>query len=363
MVLWLEGMGAIRDERWTDAFEAVPREAFLSPADVGASTDEERLRTVYRPRTYVTRRDANGVPCSSGTTPIVVAMMLEWLGVEDGHRVLEIGTGTGYSTALLCARLGAENVTTIDNQADLSQLARDRLGAAGHHPTVLVGDGASGAPEGAPYDRVIGTCYAWPIPMAWIRQTRSGGRVVAVLPSGSVGLDVRDDGGASGHLHPRLVGFMYMRPHMPEVLTDAEVESLVSGPAERRPLRHPPQIMLAGGSEQQSFAALALAVSAPYLRRGEYERLGRGGPMVDLGDLSWVRFDGATVVQGGPRRLWDEIETLYGEWCRLGAPNRERFGLTVTPDGRHELWLDDPDSQHRWPLTQHIRRPPGPRAG
>jgi protein-L-isoaspartate O-methyltransferase len=351
MVLWLEGMGAIWDDRWTDAFQAVPREAFLSRADVDdALSHEEWVRAVYRPRTYVTRRDANGVPCSSGTMPSIVAMMLEWLGVEDGCRVLEIGTGTGYSTALLCERLGAENVTTIDNQPDLSQLAKARLGAAGYNPTVLAGDGVAGAPEGAPYDRVIGTCYAWPIPMVWIRQTRPGGRVVAVLPSGSAGLDVSDDGSAGGHLHPKVVGFMYMRPHMPEIPTDAEVEHVLSGPAEHRPLRYPPQIMLAGGSEQCSFAALALTVSVPYLLRREDDRLGRGAPMVDLGDMSWVRFDDATVIQGGPRRLWDEIETWYEQWCQLGAPNRERFGLTVTLDGRHELWLDNAESEHRWPL-------------
>jgi protein-L-isoaspartate O-methyltransferase len=351
MVLWLEGMGAIWDDRWTDAFEAVPREAFLSRVDVGARSDEEWLRAVYRPRTYVTRRDTNGVPCSSGTMPSVVAVMLEWLGVEDGCRVLEIGTGTGYSAALLCERLGSENVTTIDNQADLSQLAKARLAAAGYTPTLLAGDGVSGAPERAPYDRVIGTCYTWPLPITWIRQTRPGGRVVAVLPSGSAGLDVRDDGSASGHLHPKVVGFMFMRPHMPAIPTDAEVERLLSGPAEHRALRHPREIMLAGGSEQCSFAAMALAVSAPYLLKREHDRPGRGAPMVDLGDMSWVRFEDATVVQGGPRRLWDEIEALYDQWCRLGAPNRERFGLTVTPDGRHELWLDDPESRHRWPLT------------
>jgi protein-L-isoaspartate(D-aspartate) O-methyltransferase len=283
----------------------------------------------------------------------IVAMMLEWLGVKDGCRVLEIGTGTGYSAALLCERLGSENVTTIDNQPDLAQLAKERLAAVGYNPTVLAGDGFGGAPEGAPYDRVIGTCYAWPIPMAWIRQTRPGGRVVAVLPSGSAGLDVGDDGSASGHLHPKIVGFMHLRPHMPRIPTDAEIEQVLSGQAERRPLRYPPHIMLAGGSDQHSFAALALTVSAPYLLVPERDDLGPDAPLVDLGDRSWVRFDAHTVVQGGPRRLWDEIESLYDEWCQLGAPNRERFGLTVTPDGWHELWLDSRDSKRRWPLIAH----------
>jgi hypothetical protein len=56
------------------------------------------------------------------------------------------------------------------------------------------------------------------------------------------------------------------------------------------------------------------------------------------------------VTQGGLRRLWDEVEDLYDLWSRLGAPNRERFGLTVTHDGRHVLWLDHPESEERWEL-------------
>ena len=58
------------------------------------------------------------------------------------------------------------------------------------------------------------------------------------------------------------------------------------------------------------------------------------------------------VVQGGPRRLWDEIERAHGSWVDLGSPDRERFGLTVTPHGDQHVWLDDPASENRWRLPE-----------
>jgi hypothetical protein len=74
--------------------------------------------------------------------------------------------------------------------------------------------------------------------------------------------------------------------------------------------------------------------------------------VTDEDDRSWLHLDFThdEVTQGGPRRLWDEIEVLYEQWCRLGAPNRERFGLTINADGRSYLWLDSADSGSVWEL-------------
>jgi hypothetical protein len=56
------------------------------------------------------------------------------------------------------------------------------------------------------------------------------------------------------------------------------------------------------------------------------------------------------VRQYGPRRLWDEVEAAFQVWKDLGEPAHDRFGLTVTPDGAHRVWLDSPDSAHAWDL-------------
>jgi hypothetical protein len=76
--------------------------------------------------------------------------------------------------------------------------------------------------------------------------------------------------------------------------------------------------------------------------------------LVDLWDLSWVRFDygASTVTQGGPRRLWEQELALYARWRALGRPGRERLGLSVPADGgRQEVWLDHPQAEDRWPLA------------
>ncbi len=57
-----------------------------------------------------------------------------------------------------------------------------------------------------------------------------------------------------------------------------------------------------------------------------------------------------TVRQGGPARLWDDIETAHQAWQQLGQPTRERFGLTVHA-GRHTIWLDHPNDPHHWNLN------------
>lgn len=56
-----------------------------------------------------------------------------------------------------------------------------------------------------------------------------------------------------------------------------------------------------------------------------------------------------TIRQGGPARLWDQMETAYQQWQQIGRPTRDRFGLTID-NGRHTIWLDQPDSPHQWVL-------------
>jgi protein-L-isoaspartate(D-aspartate) O-methyltransferase len=112
-----------------------------------------------------------------------MAVMLEQLGVESGHHVLEIGAGTGYNAALLDRLVGPTgSVTTIDIDEDLVVSARTHLAAAhASHVEVAHGDGALGWPGRAPYDRIIVTAGAYDIPPAWTEQLASHGRLVLPL--------------------------------------------------------------------------------------------------------------------------------------------------------------------------------------
>jgi protein-L-isoaspartate(D-aspartate) O-methyltransferase len=124
------------------------------------------------------------LPIGHGQTisqPFVVAFMTQALNLQPGERVLEIGTGSGYQTAVL-ARMGAE-VYTVESVPELAAPARERLERLGFNGLHFrVGDGTAGWPEAAPFDAIIGTAAPERLPAALYEQLRPGGRLV--LPVG-----------------------------------------------------------------------------------------------------------------------------------------------------------------------------------
>lgn len=358
--------GMITDPAWLDAFRRVPRHAFvpryfLSQPDGWAAvdrTDDGWLAHVYADQVLVTQLDGDpdawerarrtgpvrGSPTCSSSMPGIMAVMLEELSVRSGHRVLEIGTGTGYNAALLSDRLGSTLVSTVDVDAELVRLASDRLSLSGYHPAVALRDGAGGFPANAPYDRVLCTCSVSEIPITWLNQTAPGGIVVTTLNrpigAGLVRLVVMPGPAARGRILARDGRFMPLRAHR---LADPASLPNISAPA--RPTDLTTDQVLHPSSRFEFFAGLALSQVIPAVR-GENVFLVHG-------DGSWARVTThagrATVAQGGPRRLWNLAEAAHEQWTAMGKPGRERFGITVTPR-QQEIWLDDPDGDHRWPL-------------
>jgi protein-L-isoaspartate(D-aspartate) O-methyltransferase len=160
----------VRDPRVLDAMRSVPRERFL-PMRHGRAD----------PRAW----DDAAVPIGRGQTlsqPYMVARMTEALKLEGSERVLEIGTGTGYQTAVL-ARLAAE-VWTIERDPVLAEEARERLAElAVANVHFGVGDGTLGAPDGAPYDAILVTAGAPTIPLPLVAQLAPKGRLL--IPVGT----------------------------------------------------------------------------------------------------------------------------------------------------------------------------------
>jgi protein-L-isoaspartate(D-aspartate) O-methyltransferase len=146
--------------------DEVPREHFVENAFVDSAYADQAL------------------PIACGQTisqPYVVAYMTEQLGVQGGHRVLEVGTGSGYQAAVL-SRLARE-VISVERYRTLADTARKRLAALGYdNVEVLVGDGLAGVPDRGPYDRIIVTAAAETVPDALIADLADGG--VMVLPLG-----------------------------------------------------------------------------------------------------------------------------------------------------------------------------------
>ncbi|MGD0240828.1 MAG: methyltransferase, FxLD system [Streptosporangiaceae bacterium] len=198
----------IQDERITAALRDVPRHLFLPhlpPPDA------------YLDDAIVTKRDTGGQPISSSSQPAIMAIMLAQLGLAPGHRVLEIGAGTGYNAALMSHITGpAGTVVSVDIDDDLVVQAREHLAAAGYPDVIVVAaDGADGYPPGAPYDRVIATVGVSDLAPSWLEQAGPGARIV--VPLGIRGLQVAvafERSGSGGHWISRSVvpcGFMRIR--------------------------------------------------------------------------------------------------------------------------------------------------------
>jgi methyltransferase of ATP-grasp peptide maturase system len=364
----LRSAGVLADPAWRAAFADVPRHVFLGRFFVanGAGcwqaadrTDPGWLDQVYADRVLVTQLDGDptrwaaartagpvsGVPTSSSSQPAIMAVMLGALRVVDGNRVLEIGTGTGYNAALLCHRLGEQNVTTVDIDEALVDAARGRLADCGYRPTCVAADGAAGHPPGAPYDRVLATCAVARIPLPWLEQTVPGGFVVTTLhrPIGAGLVRIKAGPGATGQ--GRVLAedgrFMPLRAHR---LARGTRPAQPTGTARTTELDG--DSLVNPRSDFEFYAGLSLPEAT--VTPAEDGTIWLVHP-----DDSWARYaqlgSERHVWQGGPRRLWDIVEAAHDEWLSLGRPTRDRFGITVNPDHQH-LWLDTPDSPHQWPL-------------
>jgi len=156
----------ISDAAVLRAIDAVPREKFVLPEFSDAAYADQAM------------------PIACGQTisqPYVVAYMTEQLSVTREHRVLEVGTGSGYQAAILSQLAG--EVFTVERYRTLADTARKVLSELGYdNVTVIAGDGLKGVPEHAPYDRIIVTAAAETIPQALVDELAVGG--VMILPLG-----------------------------------------------------------------------------------------------------------------------------------------------------------------------------------
>lgn len=174
MVDQLRDWKVVCSETLEDAMRAVPRHVFVPDAP---------LEKAYCFDPVVTHRDTEGIAISSVSAPGVIGAMLEQLDIRPGHRVLEIGAGTGYNAALSAHLAGSTGaVTTVEYDAAVAESAQEALTRAGNGDvTVICGDGAFGWVDNAPYDRIIVTVGAWDIPPAWWAQLADGGLLLVPL--------------------------------------------------------------------------------------------------------------------------------------------------------------------------------------
>lgn len=151
----------VKDPRVLEAMENVPRHLFVLPQDLHFAYADTPM------------------PIGHGQTisqPYIVALMTEILELEPAHRVLEIGTGSGYQAAVLS--LLAREVFTIESLSTLGAEAAKRLESLGcANVRVRIGDGYAGWPEEAPFDAVIVTAAPESVPPTLVEQLKDGGRM------------------------------------------------------------------------------------------------------------------------------------------------------------------------------------------
>jgi protein-L-isoaspartate(D-aspartate) O-methyltransferase len=367
---YLTAEGVLTDPMWRTALQEVPRHQFVPDVayavamfDRGSSRVIDRAADVtdwwsaiYTNCSIVTQRadgqaevtDTTATPSCSLSCPSVAMRYLHLLDLDNHHRVLEVGTGTGWTAAMLAWRQGNRRVVTVEVDESLAKTAAVNLDTVGVEPYLVVGDGADGWATDVPYDRVHVTAGVRDIPHAWIAQTRPGGRIVAPWmprPGGwgfQLVLDVLDEDTAVG----RFVGgggYMMMRSQRVVPARPGD-----EGDAAWSQTRMDPRLI----ADATDGALLFQSAKLPGVRvSADWEQIdGVWTYRLRLDDPisgSWATCRGPkdtgayTVGQAGPRLLWGEAAAAHMAWLRAGSPRRDEFGMTVTPTGQI-LWLGSP---------------------
>jgi protein-L-isoaspartate(D-aspartate) O-methyltransferase len=361
LVTDLEHLGAIRSPAVREAFCAIPRHRFLPhyyeqqgntfhwqkrsapPPEVDPTSVCAWLKTIYTNRARTTLLDEEQLPISSSSQPSIMAHMLEALQVEPVMRVLEIGTGTGYNSALLSHLTGASMlVTTIDINSSLVKQAREALDeVVGPGIVACVGDGYQGVLEGAPYDRIIATARTATIPDAWYEQLAPDGKLVmdlgGQLTGGLLVAEKAVSGSMQGSFFPLNINFMSMQsPLLPssrsfrglaklapqqEYIVEAEEFSPLL--FQERDFRFFLQWRFPGAALEwwgKDHTALL-----PAFFDQEKETL-----LMFANDSSASRW---TVQVRGPAPLWQQVLQAFWDWQRLGRPGPSEYQLSIESTG------------------------------
>jgi protein-L-isoaspartate(D-aspartate) O-methyltransferase len=342
----------VTDESVLAAMDAVPRHEFVDRFWTVSSSDTRApgrtrqcrlaedcadgvLEAVYDPQSAILIRAGGAGATSSLSAPVIVGLMLAEMQLTPGLRVLEIGTGSGYNAALLAHLLGqATLVTTMDVDPELIAPARQRLARLGFDEVVVrCGDGADGAADRAPFDRIAATVGCLDIAAAWVAQLADDGQLLVPLEHGAMHPRVllrRSGDGEDlvGHFvgrsafvrmqgsqadHPLWPADMPLpaapnRAPLPRLLAEAlDPDHPSPVPVQRRPWDLSTYI---GMRDRRALSGLAL---------------GNGTSMAFLRERT-VAFEGP---QGSA--LADRLVTLGCDWVGLGCPGLERYALRFTP--------------------------------
>lgn len=315
---------------------------------------------------WVTTSSGDTVPQS--TNPATIATMLRLLDLERGMRVLEIGTGSGYSGALLASAVGTSgHVVSIDVDADLVDRATDLHSRAGNHNIeVHAADGLEGWTGGAPYDRIVGWTTPHLLPRTWVEQTTPGGIIVTPVKIAEVALAnalvrCRITGGRPTDLDLHAGSFIEMTSHTvtdfavplryvnavhrvsdePPVWISARAlhdqpTAIADALAAELPAATPEAGFL-NPSQRASFTAYLLATTLLPASAGTPHGWGIG--VAARKSIAVVLHDGSLLAAGGEEAV-AELAALREHWRAWQDPDQPDYErITATVDLDADGWI------------------------
>jgi len=174
LIIYLKNSKFLTDERVESALRNTPRHEFVPESELDYSYNNEPLQ-IMKNQTI--------------SQPAVVTRMTEWLDVKDGQKILEIGTGSGWQSAILSFLIGTGNVYSVERHPELVKFAQENLKKLNiDNVHVVLGDGSIGYAKESPYDRIIITAACSEIPLPLIEQLNEDGLIIAPVGDSSQSL-------------------------------------------------------------------------------------------------------------------------------------------------------------------------------
>ena len=174
LIIYLKNSKFLTDNRVESALRNIPRHEFILESELDYAYNNEPL-PIMKNQTI--------------SQPGVVTRMTEWLDVKDGQKILEIGTGSGWQSAILSYLVGSGSIYSIERHPELVKFAQENLKKLDiDNVHVILGDGSIGYPEESPYDRIIITAACTEIPSPLLEQLNENGLIIAPVGDSSQSL-------------------------------------------------------------------------------------------------------------------------------------------------------------------------------
>lgn len=318
--------------------------------------DPESLRKIYSDEGLLIR--TSPFP-SSSSQPALTALKLKLLDLKRGMKVLEIGTGSGYGTALIAEMVGEQDlVTSLDWQLDLIQERREVLAEAGYGGIhLLARDGFYGYQEHAPYDRIEVDIGCPDISPYWVDQLAPDGFMLVPLRHGGTYAPLTRIWRADRKIFGRVVGISW---YGPTITIQGELH------AELWPVPNPPQGKIKE-KEYPLFPGLA-KIYEEAKRRGDW--LSYGFPyFLVLADARafnyrglglWDRERGVITIQHeqgkirlcGNEKIYHELDEIYEQWRALGSPKASDYQIEFTPIEQSLGMIQAEDETNIWKISR-----------